>query len=114
MLESPADLPQAWDPIAMPDDDVEAQYDRYWREAGGVARVQRTASLYESFRKMLEFQIRKKNPGLDDRQITIQVARRMYCSDKATQALIDQMEAASCKTSTSGPASDASAPSSVD
>jgi hypothetical protein len=96
------------------DVDVEAQYDRYWREAGGKARAQRTASLYESFRKMLEFQIRKKNPGLDDRQVTIQVARRMYCSDKATQALIDQMEAASCKTSTSGPASDASTLSSVD
>ena len=93
---------------------VEAEYDRYWREAGGMARAQRTASLYESFRKALEFQIRRNNPGLDDRQVTIQVARRMYLSDKTTQALIDQMEAASCKTSTSGPASDESAPSSVD
>jgi len=98
----------------MADVDVEAEYDRYWREAGGMARVQRTASLYQSFRKMLEFRIRKKHPGLDDRQVTIQVARWMYRSDKATQALIDQMEAASCKTSTSGPASDASPPSSVD
>ena len=98
----------------MSDVSVEAEYDRYWREAGGMARVQRTASLYESFRQMIEFQIRRKHPGLDDRQVIIQVARRMYLSDKATQELIDQMEAASCKTSTSGPASDASDRSSMD
>ncbi len=96
----------------MPDVSVEAEYDRYWREAGGMARLQRTVSLYESFRSSLEFQVRKKQPGLDDRQVTILVARRMYLSDKATQELIDQMEAASCKMSTSGPVSDASAPSS--
>lgn len=87
---------------------VEAEYDRYWREAGGMARVQRMVSLYESFRRSLEFQIRKKDPGLDDRQVAIQVARRMYLSDRTTQALIDQMEAATCKTITSGPVSDAS------
>ena len=91
---------------------VEAEYDRYWREVGGMARLQRTASLYESCRQMIEFQIRKKHPDLDDRQVTIQVVRRMYLSDKATQELIDQMEAASCETSTSGPVSDASVPSS--
>jgi hypothetical protein len=87
---------------------VEAEYDRYWREAGGMARLQRTVSLYESFRKSLEFRIRKKNPGLNDRQVAVQVARRMYLSDQATQALIDQMEAGSCKTISSGPASAAS------
>jgi hypothetical protein len=94
--------------------DVEAEYDRYWREVGGMARVQRTVSLYQTFREMLEFQVRKKDPGLSDREVTIQVARRMYLSDKATQELLDQMENASCTMSTSVPASNASAPSSMD
>ncbi len=81
--------------------DVEAEYDRYWREVGGMARVRRTVSLYESIRAMVEFQVRKQNPELTDRQVTIQPTRRMYLSDEATQRLIDQMENALCTTSTS-------------
>lgn len=80
---------------------VEAAYDRYWREAGGMARVRRTASLYASFRRMLEFQVRKKDPELSDLQVAIQAARRMYLSDEATQKLLDQMESALCTMSTS-------------
>ena len=94
--------------------DVEAEYDRYWREVGGIARVRRTASLYESIRKMLEFQVRKQNPDLTDREVTIQAARRMYLSDEATQRLIDQMENALCTTSTSNHASNEFARSSTD
>ncbi len=75
--------------------DVEAEYDRYWREVGGMAGVQRTASLYSSFRQMLEFQLRENNPDLTDREVTIQSARRMYLSNEATQRLLDQMENAS-------------------
>jgi hypothetical protein len=63
-----------------------------------MARVQRTASLYETFRQMLEFQARKNNPDLTDREVTIQAARRMYLSNEATQRLLDQMENASSHT----------------
>ncbi len=93
--------------------DVEAEYDRYWREVGGTARVRRTASLYESIRQMLEFQVRKNNPALSDRQVTIQAARRMYLSDEATQRLLDQMENESCTMSTSNHASNEFARSSM-
>jgi hypothetical protein len=89
--------------------DVEAEYDRYWREAGGMARVRRTASLYASFRRMLEFQVRKQNPGFSDREVAIEAARRMYLSDEVTQRLLDEMEAALCTTSTSKQESDKSA-----
>jgi hypothetical protein len=92
---------------------VEAEYDRYWREAGGMARVRRTALLYASFREMLEFQVRKKNPGLSDREVAIRAARRMYLSDKAAQRLLDQMENALCTTNTSGPESNKSVTSST-
>jgi hypothetical protein len=93
--------------------DVESEYDRYWREAGGMARVRRTASLYASFRRMLEFQVRKKNPGLSDLGVSIEAARRMYLSDEATQRLLDQMEGALCTTSTSRQESSKSATSST-
>jgi len=108
----PVALPRGLDTITMLD--VEAEYDRYWREVGGMARVQRTASLYETFRQMLEFQVRKNNPDLTDREVTIQAARRMYLSNEATQRLLDQMENASCTMSTSNHASNESARSSMD
>jgi hypothetical protein len=92
---------------------VEAQYDQYWREAGGMARIQRTASLYASFREMLEFQVRKANPDLSDREVTIRAARRMYLSDEAVQRLLDQMENALCTMNTSEPPSSKSVPSST-
>ena len=81
--------------------DVEGEYDRYWRSVGGAARIRRTASLYESFRRILEHQVRKSNTGLSDREVMIKAARRMYLSDKAAQRLLDQMENASCSTSNS-------------
>jgi hypothetical protein len=71
---------------------VEDEYFRRWGEAGGAGRLQRAFSLYAEMRAMLEFQLRKKNPGLSDRQVAIQAARRMYLSDEATQRLLDQME----------------------
>ena len=38
---------------------------------------------------MIEFQIRKKHPELDDREIQRQTAKRMYFSDDAAQRLLD-------------------------
>ena len=76
---------------------VEEEYFRYWCNVGGTSRLQRAFSLYEEMRAMLEFQIRQRHPELTDQEIPWQVARVMYLSDKATQELIDQMEAASCR-----------------
>ena len=108
----PVALPRSLDTITLLD--VEAEYDRYWREVGGMVRVQRTASLYETFRQMLEFQVRKNNPDLTDREVTIQAARRMYLSNEAARRLLDQMKNASCTMSTSNHASNVSARSSMD
>jgi hypothetical protein len=94
--------------------DVEVEYDRHWREARGIARLLRAASLYAAFREMLELQVRKKSPGLGDREVAIQAARRMYASDAATQKLLDQMESAPCTTSSCVQGSNKSAESSMD
>jgi hypothetical protein len=94
--------------------DVESEYDEYWCSAGGMARVQRTASLYRSFREMLEFQIRKQNPDLSVGEVRIQTARRMYLSDKGTQQLLDQLESDLCTTITSVQRSSRSVPSWTD
>jgi hypothetical protein len=91
---------------------VELEYDRRWREAGGIARLLRTASLYAAFREMLELQVRKKSPGLSDREVAIRAARRMYASDSATQKLLDQLETAPCTTSSCEQESNKSAESS--
>jgi hypothetical protein len=93
--------------------EVEASYERFWREAGGLARVQRTASLYASFREMLEFDVRRKNPSFNDREVVLGAARRMYQSDSAVQKLLDEMESAPCTTRSSGVESKISAPSST-
>jgi hypothetical protein len=62
---------------------------------------------------MLEFQVRKQNLGLSDREVAIKAARRMYLSDEVTQRLLDGMEGALCTTSTSKQESDKSATSSI-
>jgi hypothetical protein len=92
---------------------VEARYERYWREAGGLARVQRTASLYASFREMLEFDVRRKNPSLNDREVALGAARRMYQSDSVVLKLLDELERAPCTTRFCGVESKRSASSST-
>ena len=75
---------------------VEEEYFRYWGEVGGTGRLQRGFSLYEEMRAMLEFQIKKKNPNLDEREIPWEVARIMYLSDEATQRLLSQARKEMC------------------
>jgi Nucleotidyl transferase AbiEii toxin, Type IV TA system len=39
---------------------------------------------------MIEFQIRREQPGISDREVKRQTAKRMYLSDDAAQRLLDQ------------------------
>jgi len=90
----PVALPRGLDTLTMLD--VEAEYDRYWREVGGMARVERAFSLYAEMRAMLEFQVRKRHPELSEKEIPWEVARLMYLSDEGTQRLLEQARAKLC------------------
>jgi len=90
----PVALPRSLDTITMLD--VEAEYDRYWREVGGMARVERAFSLYAEMRAMLEFQVRKRHPELSEKEIPWEVARLMFLSDEGTQRLLEQARAKLC------------------
>jgi hypothetical protein len=71
---------------------VEEVYREAWGKVGGIGRLRRTFSLFAEFWEMLEFQIRKKHPELNDGELKVSVARRMYTSDAAAQRLLDQVE----------------------
>ena len=66
---------------------IEQEYRRLWGEVGGVGRLRRTVSLHADIRRMIEHQIKTKQPGLSDRDLAVQVARRMYMSDAGAQRL---------------------------
>jgi hypothetical protein len=68
---------------------VEQEYRRLWGKVGGVGRLRRTVSLHAEIRCMIEHQIKTNQPGLSNRDLTLQVARRMYMSDAGAQRLLD-------------------------
>jgi hypothetical protein len=69
---------------------IEQEYRRLWGKVGGVGRLRRTVSLHTSIRRMIEHQIRTSQPCLGDRDLAVQVARRMYMSDAGAQRLLDE------------------------
>lgn len=68
---------------------VEEAYHQAWGKVGGAARLRRSFSLHAEIRRMIEHQIRSKQPGLSDRDVAVQVSRRMYMSDAGAQRLLD-------------------------
>jgi hypothetical protein len=70
---------------------VEDVYHQYWGKVGGVGRLRRTFSLFVSMRKMLELQVKNKNPRLDGAELTWRTAKRMYSANAATQRLLDSV-----------------------
>jgi hypothetical protein len=68
---------------------VEEAYHQAWGKAGGVGRLRRCFALHAEIRRMIEHQIRSKQPGQSERDVAVQVARRMYMSDAAAQRLLD-------------------------
>jgi hypothetical protein len=69
---------------------IEDAYFHAWGRVGGAGRLRRTFSLSAEFWGMMEFQIRKAQPGISDREAMRQTAKRMYFTDDATQRLLDQ------------------------
>jgi hypothetical protein len=68
---------------------VEEAYHEAWGKVGGVGRLRRSFALHSEIRRMVEHQIRSKQPGLSERDVAVQVSRRMYLSDAAAQRLLD-------------------------
>src|SRR5580704_2307609 len=68
---------------------VEEAYHQAWGKAGGVGRLRRSFALHTETRRMIEHQIKSKQPGLSERDLAVQVSRRMYMSDAAAQLLLD-------------------------
>ena len=68
---------------------VEEAYHQAWGKVGGMGRLRRSFSLHAEIRRMIEHQIRSKQPGLSERDIAVEVSRRMYMSDAAAQRLLD-------------------------
>jgi len=68
---------------------VEEAYFNAWGKVGGAGRLRRSFALHAEIRRMIEHQIRSKQPGLSERDVAVQVARRMYMSDAAAQRLLD-------------------------
>jgi nucleotidyltransferase AbiEii toxin of type IV toxin-antitoxin system len=73
---------------------IEDAYFQAWGKVGGVGRLRRAFSLYAEIRGMLEFQIRKKHPELDEREVQRRTAQRMYVADDAAQRLLDRSQGA--------------------
>jgi len=57
---------------------VEEAYHQAWGKVGGAGRLRRSFSLHAEIRRMIEHQIRSKQPGLGDRDVAVQLSRRMY------------------------------------
>jgi hypothetical protein len=71
---------------------VEEAYFQAWGKVGGVGRLRRTFSLFANLRDMYELQVKREKPGLSDRELKRQIAKRMYISDDPAQGLLDRME----------------------
>ncbi|SRR5579883_354788 len=73
---------------------IEEAYFQAWGRVGGAGRLRRTFSLYADIRRMIEFQIQKKYPELEDREVQRRTAQRMYLSDDAAQRLLEDSKGA--------------------
>jgi hypothetical protein len=87
MAGDPSGMPKGVEPAS-----IEDLYFRAWGKVGGAGRLRRTFSLYAEIRRMIEFQIQRKHPELNDREIQRRTAQRMYLSDDAAQRLLDHSQ----------------------
>jgi hypothetical protein len=70
---------------------VEEIYFQAWGKAGGSGRVRRAFSMFDFMRQMLALQVKNRKPALNPSEITLETAKRMYCSDPEAQRLLDEV-----------------------
>jgi Nucleotidyl transferase AbiEii toxin, Type IV TA system len=68
---------------------IEEVYFQAWGKAGGSGRVRRAFSMFDFMRQMLALQVKERMPTLSPRELTLQTAKRIYCSDVAAQRLLE-------------------------
>jgi hypothetical protein len=68
---------------------VEEVYFQAWGKAGGSGRVRRAFSMFDFMRQMLGLQVKNRMPLLSPGELTLQTAKRMYCSDATSQRLLE-------------------------
>jgi len=67
---------------------VENKYNESLNKMSGKQRVERTASLYSSFKEMLAIKVKKEFDGISGLDLQKKVAERLYMSDKNVLDLI--------------------------
>lgn len=73
---------------------VEQKYNEALDRMSGMERLRRTLSLFGSICEMLTLQVVKDNPGLNEREIRLKVAARLYASDPGALRLLTNLRAA--------------------
>jgi hypothetical protein len=67
----------------------------YWdrvREMSPAEKMRKAARMNAEVRGMVEFQIRQKNPEMDERSLKFAVARRYYWNEPKIIAMLDDAE----------------------
>jgi Nucleotidyl transferase AbiEii toxin, Type IV TA system len=73
---------------------IEEVYFQAWGKAGGSGRVRRAFSMFDFMRQMLTLQVKDRMPALSPRELSLQTAKRIYCSDVPAQRLLDTVNEA--------------------
>ncbi len=73
-------------------DSVEKRYNQALDRMSGFERIQRTFGMYDFVHQMLELKISAANPDFSARRVKIEVAKRMYLSDPAIQAILERLQ----------------------
>ncbi len=69
---------------------IEEKYKDHITSMSGQERIERSASLYASMKRILLHQVRQQKPSLEGRELQKALARRIYVGNDVTLKLIDQ------------------------
>lgn len=67
---------------------VEERYNQAINQMTGIERLQRVAELHSGIYQMTRFQLQKQYPEIDERQLQMRVAERIYFAEPAVVALL--------------------------
>jgi hypothetical protein len=71
---------------------VEKKYLAAMHSMTGTERVGRALRMYDFVHQMLELKISRENPDFSPRRVKIEIAKRMYLSDPAIQAVLQRLQ----------------------
>lgn len=69
---------------------IEIKYRESLRKMSGIEKVERTLTLFNSIKEMIQLKIINESGNLNSRQLQKKVAKKLYVSDEEIQKLINK------------------------